>query len=416
MEIQFNLQLSKSQREVYDLVHDDRYKFYTVCFSRQSGKTVLMQCLVIEWLFQKWRSIAYICRNFTLAKKLYRDIIRMLPQDIIKSANGSDFFIETIYGSTLNFYSAEQGASLRGQTFHYMICDEFAFFKMEQTDGTHLWNDILSPTLKARGKKCIFVSTPLGRDNMFHEMYERGLSDEFPKYVSVRKTIYDDGFVTPEEIEEIRKSIPDISFRQEYLCEWLDDGLSVFVGYAGCFDAEEFDEDMTWIGVDLSGNGSDATILTKVNSKNQFLQYEIRGTLGMKYREISTIINDTKNLQMCYLENNGLGAPMILEITKLVKNKSRIREWSTTNASKEESVTKMAVDIADRKVHFQRSDIELYKELGNFCVTISKSRKMTFAGRNGSHDDRVMSACIALQAKRDYDTKVTKDFIQIIRF
>ena len=329
---------------------------------------------------------------------------------------GGTHLSDNILSPTLNCYSAEQGASLRGQTFHYMICDEFAFFKMEQTDGTHLWNDILSPTLKARGKKCIFVSTPLGRENMVHEMYERGVSDEFAKYVSVRKTIYDDGFVTPEEIEEIRKSIPDISFRQEYLCEWLDDGLSFFVGYAGCFDADEFDEDMTWIGVDLSGNGSDATILTKVNSKNQFLQYEIRGTLDMKYREIATIINDTKNLQMCYLENNGLGAPMILEITKLVKNKSRIREWSTTNASKEEIVTKMAVDIADRKVHFQRSDIELYKELGNFCVTISKSRKMTFAGRNGSHDDRVMSACIALQAKRDYDTKVTKDFIQIIRF
>lgn len=415
MEVQIDIQLSKSQQEVYDLVHDNRYKYLTVCFSRQSGKTVLMECLVIEWLLQRYNQIAYICRNFILAKKLYRELIRILPQNIIKSSNGSDFFIETKYGSTLNFYSAEQGASLRGQTFTHMICDEFAFFKMEQTDGTHLWNDILSPTLKARGRKCIFVSTPLGKNNMFHEMFERGLSDEFPKYASILKTIYDDGFITEDEIEEIRKGIPELSFRQEYLCEWLDDGLTFFVGYSKCFDYDKYDDDMTWIGVDLSGNGSDSTILTKVNSRNQFIQYEIKGTLDMKYREIADIINSTPNLQMAYLENNGLGEPMINEVKKIVKNKSRIREWTTTNASKEEIVSNMAMAISSHAVHFQSGNLSLYEQMGNFVVTISKSRKMTFAGRNNSHDDRVMSACIAFKAKLDYDTKITKTFATVIK-
>lgn len=228
MTINFDISLSKSQQEVYDLVQDKKYKYITVVFSRQSGKTVLMLVLCIQWMFQKNMSIAYICRNFVLSKRLYKELIKILPKEIIKSANGTDLSIESIYGSTLNFYSAEQGASLRGQTFNYMICDEFAFHKMEQPDGTHLWNDILSPTLKARGKKCIFVSTPLGKNNIFYEMYQRGLSDEFPKYASILKTIYDDGFITNDEIEEIKKSIPELSFKQEYLCEWIDDGLSFF--------------------------------------------------------------------------------------------------------------------------------------------------------------------------------------------
>ncbi len=34
---EMDIRLSKSQQEVYDLVHDNTYKFITVVFSRQSG-------------------------------------------------------------------------------------------------------------------------------------------------------------------------------------------------------------------------------------------------------------------------------------------------------------------------------------------------------------------------------------------
>ena len=77
MNLKFDIRLSESQQEVFDLVHNDKYKYYTVVFSRQSGKSVLMIVLCLEWLFNKNNSIAYICRNFTLAKKLYKEIISL---------------------------------------------------------------------------------------------------------------------------------------------------------------------------------------------------------------------------------------------------------------------------------------------------------------------------------------------------
>lgn len=402
MNLKFDIRLSKSQQEVFDLVHNDKYKYYTVVFSRQSGKSVLMIVLCLEWLFNKNNSIAYICRNFTLAKKLYKEIIKLIPKDFINASNGSDFYIETIYGSTLNFYSSEQGSSLRGQTFTHVICDEFAFHKQEQTDGTHLWNDILSPTLKARGKKCIFVSTPLGKNNILYDMYLRGLSDDFPQYVSVLKTIYDDGFIDETGIDEIKKSIPDISFRQEYLCEWLDDGLTFFQGFSECFDIDTVRKTNKYhIGVDLSSDGSDATIVTVINEYDEVEQYKVDGTLDMKYRQIADIIN-SYNPVATYIENNGIGQPMYNEIRRLVRYKNKLYEWTTTNSSKEEIVSDMAVKIANKEIHFLKDDKELYAELGSFVVTVSKSRKLTFAGKNGKHDDRVLSACIALKCKNDF--------------
>lgn len=400
MRINFDISLSKSQQEVYDLVQDKKYKYITVVFSRQSGKTVLMLVLCIQWMFQKNMSIAYICRNFVLAKRLYKELIKILPKEIIKSANGTDLAIESIYGSTLNFYSAEQGASLRGQTFNYMICDEFAFHKMEQPDGTHLWNDILSPTLKARGKKCIFVSTPLGKNNIFYEMYQRGLSDEFPKYASILKTIYDDGFITNDEIEEIKKSIPELSFQQEYMCEWIDDGLSFFQGFSECFDIDKVSNGKCWIGIDCSGDGTDSTVCSKINEKGEIELFEAVGTLDMKYRQIADYLN-RENPVAVYGEINGLGLPMLEEIKKLVRHKSKIYDWTTTNSSKEEIISDLAVSIANKDVHFLKDDMKTYNELGNFVVTVSKSRKLTFAARGSGHDDRVMATAIAHKCRCD---------------
>ena len=401
MQVNFDITLSKSQQEVYDLVQNDKYKFITVVFSRQSGKTVLMLVFCIQWLFKKNISIAYICRNFVLAKRLYKELVKILPKSIVKSANGSDLAIESVYGSTLNFFSAEQGASLRGQTFNYMICDEFAFHKMEQPDGTHLWNDILSPTLKARGKKCIFVSTPLGKNNIFYEMYQRGLSDEYPKYASILKTIYDDGFISNDEIEEIRKSIPELSFKQEYLCEWLEDGLSFFQGYSDCFDIDEYSGSRSWVGIDCSGDGSDSTICAKISENGAVELFEAVGTLDMKYRQVADFINRTNPVAV-YGEVNGLGNPMLNEIKRFVKYRSKIYDWVTSNSSKEEIISNMAVEIANKNVHFLKNDMKLYNELGNFVVSVSKSRKLTFAARGNGHDDRVMATAIAIKCRDDF--------------
>lgn len=400
MTVNFNISLSNSQKEVYDLVHNDDYKYYTVVFSRQSGKSTLMMVLCIEWLFGKGNSIAYVCRTRLLGETLYGEIVKVIPKDKLTKTNGSSLCIETVTGSKLQFFSAEQGNALRGQTFTHMINDEFSFHKQEQPDGTKLWYDIMSPTLKVRGKKCLFVGTPLGKNNILYEMYQRGLSDDFPDYVSILKNIYDDGFITPEEIEKTKRDIPEISFRQEYLCEWLEDGLTFFQGYSDCFDIDKWTGDKCWIGIDFSSDGQDSTICAKISDNGSVEIFEAKGTLDMKYRQIADYI-DKNNPVAVYAENNGVGSPMIGEVKKLVRHRSKIYEWTTTNSSKEEIVSDLAVAIANRKVHFIKSDDKLYNELGNFVVTVSKTRKLTFAARGSGHDDTVLATCIALRCKED---------------
>lgn len=413
--IKFRLKLTQTQKDIYRLAKDDSFKYLTVACSRQQGKSTVMMVLCTEWLLQKNVKIGYVCRTGLFAETGYSDLLKILPPQLIAKANAQTRLIETIFGSSIRYFSAEQGNSLRGQSFNYLICDEFAFFGFEQTDGTDLWNNILSPTIKVKGKKCIFVSTPLGKNNRFYEMYLRGLDDNYPQYRSILKTIYDDGLIPKEEIEETRKGIPELAWRCEYMCEFLDSALTFFSGFEKQFIPIKHSYNQTYIGVDLSGNGQDATILTKINEKNEVEQFEIRGTLDMKYRQIADIINESKNLQMCYLENNGLGTPMINEIMKLVNNRQKIKEWTTTNSSKEEIVSKLAVTIAKDEIFFDEMDKSLYTEFGTFIASFTKSGHLQFGAISGKHDDRIMSLAIALKCKDDCYKKYTHNFLEVIR-
>ena len=381
-----------------------------------SGKTVLAEIMLIEYLFKPNTYNVYISPTFQLGRKVYTEITKMLEgKGVIKKANASTLTIETIYGSTLQCHSIEAYTSIRGTTVSgILVMDECAYYPDILPNGEEPFSNVIYPIIKARKPKVLCISTPRGKRGMYWQLYLRAVNGE-KGYREITSTIFDDTLVTEEEINEIKKNISDYAFRQEFMVEFMEDGLSFFVGYSDCFDYDDFEEDKTWIGCDLSGDGQDATILTKVNVRDQIQQYEIKGTLDMKYKQIADIINSSKNLQVAYLEKNGLGSPMINEINKLVRDKARVREFETTNSSKEEIVSEMAVDIANHKVHFQRGDRKLYEELGDFVVTVSKTRKLTFAARGSGHDDRVMSACIAKKAKRDYDSKITKSFANVIR-
>lgn len=409
MEINFDIILTKSQQEALDIIDDEDTRVLTLAWSRQSGKSTLMKLVVIKWLLTMQNvKIAYICRTYMLAKRFFLDLTQSLSNVSDITLNSSEFTIR--YGtSTLQFFSAESGHAIRGYSFNFMILDEFAFFPTTLPDGANLYYDVLAPTMKVNGRKTIFVSTPNGKANLFHEMYQRGINGK-QGYKSLRKTIYEDGLVSSDAIEEIKKNVPTLTFQQEYLVEFIDGGQTLFKGFELCFNQETFNNDKTWIGVDFSSRGEDRTILTILDNDNNAKQTEIKGSLDQRYRYIANIINAQENLQNCLMENNSIGTPMINEIKKLVdsKYKHRIGEFNTSHKSKDEIISSLAVAISNGAMHFLPDDHELYAELSNFGVTYTKSGNAKYEALTG-HDDRVMSLAIALKAKEKSSYTISKN-------
>ena len=92
---------------------------------------------------------------------------------------------------------------------------------------------------------------------------------------------------------------------------------------------------------------------------------------------------------------------MANEIKKQLKRKSNFYTFTTTNESKKDYISLLAVAIANNEIHFESDNKLLYSELGKFSYKLTKTGNITYAAIDGKHDDTVTSLGIALQCKED---------------
>lgn len=404
MQVNIDIQLTKGQQEAWDLLQKPAIKYLVMRYSRQQGKTIFIELALIEAMMKKSMNI-YCSPGYSQGTKIFTDIFNILSNSgLVKKANAATLRIETIFGGVMQCFSLANANAIRGQTVQGLLCiDEAAFVPTELLDGANVWESVLFATIKAniRKNKVLITSTPRGKNNLFYYFHEKCMK-KLKGWREIVKTIYDDSLCSAELLEEIKNSINPRAWQEEFLVEFLDSSMTFLQGFENTFVEYLFDFNCDcWGGIDLSGSGSDETIMTLVNKKNQVFQYVIQGNLDQKYQQIAALINNNRHLKAVYCEINGLGQPMFNEIKKLVKKKQIIKEWITTNSSKTLMISELAKQIAQREIFFNKLDKELYKQMGGFVATYSKSGNLILRGYGNTHDDRVLSLSIAVQCKKD---------------
>ena len=409
--LHFNINLTDGQREAYQLYKDPDVKELVLTYSRQSGKTTLCEIMLIETLVSKKCNAAYISPSYSQGKKVYRELMQLLSNTgLIEKKNSSDLTFELINGSTMQFFSAKNATAIRGYTVSgILILDECAFLPEVTPDGQNLYHNIIRPVTKAKKPLIVFVSTPNGKTGIYYEKYLEGLK-EGGSVRTVISNIYRDSTISPEDIELLKRETPPLAWKQEFLCEFLDNALTVFTGFESQFtdtqSLTKLDKNKSvWMGLDLSATeDGDETILTAVDKEGRNQQWKITGTLDMKYKRIAEIIDSFPNVVSVYVEANGIGEPMSNEIKKLLKrHKSKLHYWTTSNENKKEMVGALALLIANGNIWFDKSETELFQQFGVFTYKINKTtRNITYNAREGYHDDRIMSLMIALRCRNDY--------------
>jgi len=402
--INFDIKLTKKQKEAYDIMHDKECKFLIARWSRQCGKTIFAEIMLIEYLCKKNTFNAYISPTFSQGKKVYAELNQLLEgSGIIKKSNAADLRIDTIYGSSLKFFSMESPTAIRGNTISgLLVLDEAAFFPTQLPSGEDPYYNVIFPTIKARKPKVLVISTPCGRQGMYYDLYLKAFNKE-KGYKELTATIYDDELITKEEIEDIKKGYPPLAFKQEFEVEFLDNALTVFPNFENCFDGH-FERGKCWIGIDPSSVGEDNTIVSIINRDNQVRQIKVDGTLDVKYAKIAQILNKFSPVAT-YIENNSIGEVMANEIRKKLYRKSNFYTFTTTNESKKQYISLLSLAIANGEIHFESDNKLLYSELSTFTFKLTKGGNITYAARDGYHDDTVTSLGIALQCKEDFQYK-----------
>lgn len=398
MKIQIkNCPLTNNQKELVSYTR--KYKYIMACWSRQQGKTTVATYLCIKWLFSNnSEQIIYFTPTYSLAKTIYNKLMKILPNVIINKSNSSDLFIESVTGNTIKFFSGESAQTARGSNCTRLIIDEAAYFK-DQIDGQSFYYNIVLPLFKAKGKTLIMISTPFGKKGFFYELCQKAQQGA-DNYIYSHKTIYDDSLVTPDQLKELKEGYPDIAWRTEFLAEFIDDAFTVFTNYKDCYSQQPINiTNPCWCGIDVSTVGTDDTVLTVIDRDGNILQHIVTGTLDNKYTKLANLINYYKP-RCTYIESNSIGIAFINEIKKLTIHK--IKEWLTTNKTKNELVDRLAILLQQRQLHY--SDKVLLSELSTFSFKTTKAGTITYNAINGCKDDSVMSLGFAIRC-RDFESQ-----------
>ena len=371
------------QNEFIKAFSDTEDLFGVVVAPRGSGKTLLGINLMLYWLLSNPNQKGgWISPVYQQAKSVL-DTIVSTSNPVISTSNRMEATITFINGSTLKFLSADSADNIRGFRFSHLVIDEMAFVKDTVLGATIL------PTLNPRGKKCLMISTPKGR-NHFYNWY---LKEDV---VSMKFPLTECPYVNQDLVQEAKQSLPTELFKQEFLAEFVDSSNDVFVGIDKVSIVNTYDTTRqdAFIGID-TGLSDDMSVLTCISPMGRVLHIqsinkENLNTVATRF----TNIMSQYNIVGGYIESNGIGRGMY----DLIGPKFRkVKSFHTSQDNKTEMVRKLINDIETQTIELPTIDLcpELHSEFGSYTYKLSPTGKLSFTHASGAHDDFIDSLMLA---------------------
>ena len=225
-----------SQMAIINAINNNKYRFVTAAISRRQGKTYIANIIGQLVSLVPGSHILIMSPNYALSQisfDLQRQLIKHFDLEVAKD-NAKDKVIELTNGSTIRMGSINQVDSCVGRSYDLIIFDEAAL-----ADGKEAFNVALRPTLDKDNSKALFISTPRGKNNWFAEFFNRGFTDEFPEWASIRATYKDNPRMSENDVTEARKSMSEAEFKQEYEADF-----NTYEGQIWNFNHEECVENL----------------------------------------------------------------------------------------------------------------------------------------------------------------------------
>tara|TARA_R100000329_G_scaffold39844_1_gene37289 strand:+ start:1321 stop:2553 length:1233 start_codon:yes stop_codon:yes gene_type:complete len=199
-------------------VRDSEARWKILCAGRRFGKTRLGVQMCLEVALKGGRAW-WVAPTFSIARVGWRDIAasaKSFPREIEPNVSLANMQIDLPNGGSIAVRSADNPQRLRGEGLDFLVMDEAAFVKPE------VWQEVLRPTLTERKGSALFISTPIGRNNWFYDLWE--VAEDAENWERFRFSTTDNPMIDPEEVEAARKEVGSIVFAQEYLAEFVDAG------------------------------------------------------------------------------------------------------------------------------------------------------------------------------------------------
>lgn len=381
------------QKKIHDACEDYSKLFCTVVSGRQAGKSALCEMQALKWALndpEKNPTIYWVSPTQAQVSKVYKQILEIvIDTPLVKSYKGSMGESEIVFvnNAVIKFRSAASEDSLRGETIDYLIIDEAAFIKQS------VFQEILLPMLNVRGKKCLCVSTPKGKNWFFHQ-YVNGTQGK-KDYNSFRFTSLDNPYASPTIIGIAKDNLPEVLFNQEYLGHFVD-SAAIFENVLELATVKMTGKPINgvsyFVGIDIALK-DDYTVINVLNQDGEVVHYERYNNISAP--NLKQKIKDCLNIwtpKMTYIEQNNQGLPILQDLE--ADGVQCLQGFNTTAKSKPEIIHDLIAAFSSKKIRIP-NDETYTSELEIFTMTVGTTGSVKFAAPNGFHDDIPMSLAIA---------------------
>ncbi|MFC2085682.1 terminase large subunit domain-containing protein [Bacteroidota bacterium] len=281
--------------------------------------------------------------------------------------------------------SADDPDSLRGEGLDFLVMDEAAYIK----EGA--WVEALRPALSDRRGSALFISTPAGR-NWFWRQHCSTDQD----HVSFTYPTSSNPHIDPKEIEQAEKTLPERTYRQEYLAEFMDDSGAVFRRLREAATAttrHEAEKGKRYVfGVDWARH-HDFTVITVLDTVSSSVVHIDRFNqinYDIQIGRLEALFNRFKPFKVV-AESNAMGEPLVEQLKKKGWN---VESFTTTNKSKGEAIEGLVLAFEKEEIRIP-NDENLINELQAFEMDRLPSGAFRYGAPSGMHDDMVMSLALA---------------------
>ena len=199
----------------------ESHRFSVVVAHRRFGKTVavinhlIKQAVTCEKIAPRY---GYIAPFRTQAESIAWDYLCRYTRPIPGTTeNISQLSISLPNGAKIRLFGADNPHTLRGLYFDGVVLDEPAQMR------DNLWDEVVLPCLADRKGWAVFIGTPMGV-NKFYEIVQTAIKSdqwfyaEYPAFDGHGQCVTD--ALDLEDIDTQKAHMPEMKFRQEYLCDF----------------------------------------------------------------------------------------------------------------------------------------------------------------------------------------------------
>lgn len=439
IEVFIGRQLSNKQREFIESTRTSKH--IVAIWSRQTGKsTVIASYIVWRLLYgqgtmingeQMAEHIAVVAPIKEQHVMIYNKIRSLIEKNeyifsFIEKMNSEEIIMKN--GNEAKFMSASPGAHIRGYTATCIVIDE------SQDVVDDKYSADIMPFGSTTNALVLEAGTPKTKNHFY-----TSIMDKSGKIKVVKQPWFECPFISKDYVMSQKAISPDALWRQEYLCEFVEEGVLVFpsrlfepemkngkmtgrwnlADYSYITKCDELTKERMLVvnelikqekaqfssGLDL-GRQNDQTVYTifRVDCRPIKLAVKIEFPLDTNYKDIAAWISvfhkvyQPVELNIDYTNEKAFIEMLQENNVPVVKDPSMIRgAIQFTSKNKSEMVNTTKILLENYQLCLPKDAEILISQFLNQQFEMTENKKIRYFHPSNEHDDALWSTLLALK-------------------